>query len=316
MKHCSPPALFAFLLAAMLPVHAQSDGAMLRCDPGTVIKDIDRSWKSYYGASHGAGFKECAIPLSPGSHAIQVCYAVTTGGASSVGGVMVVNEATCGRSRELKIDAHPGRTYRVKMDFAGDWRAWIEDVTEVEAGLSYEEPPPKPKPGGSKKSSETILVLRATPGYAMLGLQKGVIRGKWFDVGQFGAVKLFNVSRKGVPDGYHVYRVHGGDTVAFASGQMMIGSVLEIRSIVPCGEFPIRVYEDIPPGKVLYLGHLDFRDAPGGYVGAYSDELDEARAYLDSHRPELSGRLEAARFREALTPNICRGTGHDLNRVP
>jgi hypothetical protein len=125
-----------------------------------------------------------------------------------------------------------------------------------------------------------------------------------------------HVSRKGVPDGYHIFRVSGGDTVGFISGQMMNTSILKIQSVAACDDFRIRVYEDIPARKVLYLGHLVIEDVPGGFVGGYRDDLAEARAYVDSHYPELAGRLEAAPFREALLPKFCFGMGFDLRPVP
>jgi len=311
MKLSSSLALLALVLAVANSTHADSTGAILRCDPATVIKRIDGDDKGWYSAGFGSGFKECAIPLSSGSHSLDVCYDASIGQPGVVG-----VEAVCDHNRQVTIDAQPGHTYRLKLFLFGDWKAWIEDVTESEAGLSYEDLPKKPKPAGSKKDLATILVLPATPEYAMLGIQKGVIRGKWFDVGLFGAIKLFDVSTKGVPGGYNIFRAQGGDTVAFTSGQMMIGSILRMKLFAPCGDFPVRVYEDIPPGKVLYLGHLTIENAPGGYVGAYSDDLAGARAYIDSHHPEWAGRLEAAPFREALTANICRGHGFDLSAIP
>jgi hypothetical protein len=286
---------------------ADTSGAILRCDPATVIKDIDGAWKSYYNAGHMAGFKECAIPLSPGKHAIKVCYDASIGT-----GAPISLEAVCGHDLELTLDAQAGHTYRVKLGLARDWKAWIEDVTESEAGLSYDEPPAKPKPTGPKKDRETTLIMRATPTYAMMGLQKGVIRGKWFTVGRLGGVKLLHVSNAGVPDGFHVYKAYAGDTVAFTWAGMMTGSIFSRRGTGPCGDFPVRVYEDLPAGKVLYLGDLTFAEAPGGFTGAYSDDLAGARAYLESHYPDLAGRLEAAPFREALTTSICYHDGHDL----
>jgi len=308
MKPLSWLALLTLLVVGHTTANADATGAILRCDPATVIKDIDGAWKSYYNAGHMAGFKECAIPLSAGSHKIEVCYDASIGT-----GAMFSLEAVCGSDRELTLEAQAGHTYRVRLDLKREWNAWIEDVTETEAGLSYEEPPKKPKPTGSKKDRETTLILRATPAFALLGLQKGVIRGKWFTVGLFGGMGPVNFSRKGVPDGYHVFKAYAGDTLAFTSGQMMTGSVVNGRGMSPCNDFPVRVYEDIPAGKVLYLGHLTFAEVPGGYTGVYSDELDEARAYIDSHYPELAGRLEAAPFREAPTANICYGEGRDLS---
>jgi hypothetical protein len=306
MNKISLLALLVVVWAGANPVRAESAGAILRCDPATVIKKIDGDAHRGHWADYGALFKECAIPLSPGIHELQVCYDASSGGGMST------LEVVCRQDRELTIDAQPGRTYRLKINMFGEWKAWIDDVTEAEAGLSYDEPPQKPKPTGSKKDREAIIVMRATPEHAALGLQKGVIRGKWFDVGRFGALKLTNFTTKGTPDGYHVFRAYGGDTVAFTSAQMMNTSVFKLQQVVPCGSFPVRVYEDIAPGKVLYVGHVTIKGEPGSFTGAYSDELAEARAYIDSHYPELTGRLEAAPFREALTANVCLGFGFEL----
>ena len=302
--------LLVLLITGACVAHADSPNAILRCDPGTVIKKMDGSGKGWYSAGHGRGFADCAIPLTPGSHRLEVCY-----DASLQGGLYSI-EATCAENREVTVDAQSGHTYRLRLHLVRDWKAWIEDVTESEAGLSFEKPPKKPKPTGSKKERETILVMRATPDYAWLQLQTGAIRGKWFNYGNFGPVIPINVTSKGAPDGYHVFRAYAGDTFALTWGQMMIGSILVPKNFAPCGDFPERVYQDIPAGKVLYLGHLSIQDAPGGYVGTYVEDLAEARAYVDAHYPEYAGRLEAAPFREARTGNICRGMGGDLSAVP
>lgn len=287
-----------------------SGDAILRCDPAVEIRKIDGDSKRAFSAGFDQTFRECAIPLSPGSHKIEVCFD-SEGSAGYISAMTI-----CTPNREVTIEAKPGHTYRLKLDLHAPWKAWVDDVTESEARLSYEEPARKPKRSGPKKDLETYLILRATPEHAMLLLQKGVIRGKWFDTFMTGLPKLLNFSRKGVPDGYHVFRAYGGDTVAFVAGQMMTGEILEIRQVNSCGDFPVRVYENIPAGKVLYLGHYTIEDAPGGYVGSYrDDDLDEARAYIDAHRPELAGRLEAMPFQTALTPNLCRFTGYDL-RTP
>jgi len=310
MKQLSWLAIVALALLEMNTANAGSTDAILRCDPASEIRKIDGDSKRAYSAGFGQTFRECAIPLSPGSHQLEVCY-------DDQGSAGYLYEYTvCKPNREVTIDAKPGHTYRLKLDFHAPWKAWVEDVTESEADLSYEEPPKKPKPTGSKKDLETFLILRTTPEHAMLTLQKGVIRGKWFDPFMTGVPKLLNFSRKGVPDGYHVFRAYAGDTVAFVAGQMMTGSITDIRQVNSCGDFPVRVYENLPPGKVLYIGHYTIQDAPGGYIGSYrDDDLAEARAYIDAHRPELAGRLEAVPYHTAQTPNLCRFSGFDL-RTP
>ena len=306
-----------FAAMAMLASHSVAFGqgagatdAILRCDPATEIRKIDGDSKGAFSAGFGPSYRECAIPLSPGNHTLEVCFD-TEGSAG-----YVYAETICTPNREVTIDAKPGRTYRLKLDFQGPWQAWVEDVTEAEAGLSYDEPPKRPKPAGSKKDLETYLVLRTTPSHALLMLQKGAIVGKWLHGRVTGMPKLLNFSRKGVPDGYHVFRAYGGDTVAVGGGQMMTGEILHIRQLNPCGDYPLRVYENLPPGKVLYIGHYTIEEAPGGYVGSYrEDDLAEARAYIDAHHPELADRLEAVPFHTALSPDLCRFTGYDL-RTP
>lgn len=310
-----PIVSLAALLSSTAVAQAPStSSAMLRCDPGTLIDDIDGGSKSRYFAGEGSGFKECAIPLAPGPHVLNVCFSTNSAATTTIGGATVASGGVCTQSRRLEVVAQPGRTYRIRIDLTPDWKAFVDDVTDAEAGISYELPPEKPKPKGPKKDRETIVVLRATPENAYLGVQKGVIRGKWFDVGMFGALKVFNFSRKGVPDGYHLYRAYGGDSIAFTSGQMMDGSVLEIHSFRPCDAFLLRVHEDIPAGKVLYLGHLTVKKAPVGYVAAFSDDdLAEARAYMDSHHPELAGRLEAFPYREVRSASVCNNAQYDLS---
>jgi hypothetical protein len=315
MRTCSWLAGFLLSLTGLTAARAQSPDALLRCDPGTVIKDIDGAFKSFYPAGDGVHFKECAIPLSPGSHNIEVCFSMGANGTTSIRGETVAQGSICIQSRKLTLDAQPGRTYRVKFDFSDKWDARIDDVTEAEAGLSYDVPAEPPRPAGSKKDLETIVVIRATPENAVLGLQKGVIRGQWLDLGMFGALKLTNLSRKGVPDGYHIYRAHGGDTFAFTSGQLIAKSAFGMKSFTPCEDFRVRVYENIPAGKVLYLGHVSVERGPGYYIGRYIDDLPEARAYIDTHHPELAGRLEAIPYREAKTPNICQEAGTDLRAI-
>jgi len=308
MNHALSIALLILLSAGANPANAGDADAILRCDPATVIRKIDGDPKRAYKAGFGQSFQECAIPLSTGTHQLELCF----DSEGSAG--YIYAEIVCTPNREVTLDAKPGHTYRIKLDLHADpWKVWVDDVSESEAGLSYEKPLKKPKPSGSKKEQETYLILRTTPQHAQLALQKGEIRGKWFDPFMTGLPKLLNFSRKGVPDGYHVFRAHAGETVAFVAGQMMTGKVLEIRQVTSCGDFPVHVYEDLPAGKVLYIGHYTIQDAPGGYVGTWrDDDLAEARAYLDSHHPELVGRLEVVPFHTALSANLCRFSGTDL----
>jgi hypothetical protein len=310
MKHAALALLTTTLAGCGAVFAADTQAATMRCDPATVIKKIDGDDKQWYNAGHGQRFRECAIPLTPGPHTLEVC--VDAG--NTAWPVSLV--AVCAENRRVTVDAQPGRIYRLRIALAlarDQWNASIEDVTEAEAGLPYTETAKKPRSRGANKGLETIVVLRATPEYAFLGLQEGTAQGKWFQIGNAGTLKVINSKSHRAPDdGYHIVRVFAGDTFAMTWARVTTGSAYTATGIVPCGNFPVRVYEGIPGGKVLYLGHLVLTKAADEYVGEYHDDLAEARAYIDAHRPDLAGRLETAPFRELRASNICRGMGDDL----
>lgn len=309
MKFLASVPIAALLFAEVAA--ADPAGAVLRCDPATLIKRIDGDLKAYHNAGNGTSYEECEIPLAPGAHTISVCYDVVPAGAGPVviGGV-------CSENRELAVNAEAGHTYRIKLSFRKEWTARIEDVTVTEADLSYARATDKPKPTGSKKERETILILQATPEYAFLTLQKGVPQGKWFTRDVYGGLKPFDYSTKGMPGGFHVVRAYAGDSIAVTNGKLLTGSIFVPKFVVPCGDFPVRVYEDIPAGKVLYLGHLSINESPPGYVGEYSDNIDAARTYLRAHYPDYAERLEPAKYRIMKETEVCRGQGTDLTGTP
>ena len=116
-----------------------SGDAILRCDPAVEIRKIDGDSKRAFSAGFDQTFRECAIPLSPGSHKIEVCFD-SEGSAGYISAMTI-----CTPNREVTIEAKPGHTYRLKLDLHAPWKAWVDDVTESEARLSYEEPARKPK---------------------------------------------------------------------------------------------------------------------------------------------------------------------------
>jgi hypothetical protein len=303
----------AAMLATMLVVSPRSSAddsvaaqAILRCDPGVVIQSID-GHEELHAAGNGQLFVECAVPLAPGSHEIEACHEIHTGRLV----------AKCQENSHFRVDAKAGGAYRVRLQLELkpdlEWKSWVEDVTDSESGFSFEKPARKPKPSGSKKDLETVVVMGATPEYAWLFLEKGQLLGKWFTHGSlFGPMRSKGQSTAGVPGGYHIIKVKAGDTIALTGGRMMEGSMFVAKGVHPCGDFPLRVYEDLPGGKVLYLGHLNLRTALLGYVGEYTDNLEAARSFLEQSEPELAKRLEPASFRVLSVADVCYGLGEDM----
>jgi hypothetical protein len=297
------------MLAYLNPVSAEeppAGQATLRCDPGVVVKSIDGK-DDEHKAGNGQLFVECAIALTPGFHEIETCHEIRTGDLV----------AECKENSLLQVNARAGGAYRVRLQLDSKakegWKSWLEDVTESESKYTFEKPGKKPKPSGSKKDLETVVVLGATPEYAWLFLEKGQVFGKWFTYGSlFGPLRSKGQSTTGVPGGYHIIKVTAGDTIAITGGRMMNGSMFVAKGLHLCEDFPLRVYEDLPAGKVLYLGHLNLQTAPLGYAGEYSDDLEAARKYLDRQAPELAKRLTPASFRVLNVADVCFGRGYDL----
>ena len=59
------------------------------------------------------------------------------------------------------------------------------------------------------------------------------------------------------------------------------------------------------PGKVIYLGDVEFRFAGKGLDRRYSNDLEKARSYLAAAYPALAGKLEQGSYRLLPTDLAC-----------
>ena len=107
MRTCICFVAISLLLTGLARAQAQSQDAILRCDPGTVIQDMDGASRSFYAAGEGSAFKECAIPLSQGPHTLRVCFGLGATGSTSISGAEVASGNICMEKRELTVDAKP-----------------------------------------------------------------------------------------------------------------------------------------------------------------------------------------------------------------
>ena len=130
----------ALVLIGAAPVmQAQvGDAATLRCDPYTIIWQIDGK-RAGHGNSSGWSFKDCDIPLSAGTHTLQACY------DASSQSMTTLTDLRCDQPKDIRFEAAAGRSYRLKATMGPGWKAWVEDVTEAEAGYSFAPRPKKPR---------------------------------------------------------------------------------------------------------------------------------------------------------------------------
>jgi hypothetical protein len=284
----------------------QNDHSILRCDPAIQIKMIDDQPRN----ESLAPFRDCAIDLTPGEHKVTTCYEHSGMSAAGPGSVMY-STWKCDKTKEVIFVAEPRHIYRLKLELMSDWRAWIKDVTleELHLPLGTEERPRDDKKAGGKK--ESWLLARITPTYMKIGFVTGNTRGIWFFKNAFGDGIM---KPKGSSKEFVLRKVKAGDTLGLMSAQFVKDFKFKLGS--PCGENKTQVLEDIPGGRVLYLGELSLEDVPTGFDFKVShDDLNGAREFLEREYPELAGQLEVAEFRMLRTPYFCEYPGHELSNA-
>jgi hypothetical protein len=296
MKHLSWLALSVLALALTNLAHADSTGAILRCDPAAIIYKIDG--KSDGNGGHtGARFKDCSIPLSAGKHTAEVCYDLSSTSMNTM------TLALCDKSRDIEFETVAGHTYRLRFEVGQPWKAWIDDVTEAEAGYSYAERPKKPKPD-NKADRKTTVILQVTPANSIPHLFRGELLGPWFV--PHGEAKGENTGiAKAAPDGFVVATVDAGENLTVTNVRILEGSVFNPNIFYACDNYESRVFEDLAGGKVLYLGHLQLEEKGSIVRVSWSDDIDVARKYVDAHFPKLAGKLESTPHTARRLPEPC-----------
>jgi hypothetical protein len=285
--------------AATTRAHSQesTDAAMLRCDPHVLIYKIDGK-SDTHGSSSGSSFKDCAIALSAGSHTLEVCY------DASSQSMTTQTIAVCDKPKEIAFEAAAARAYRLKVRMGGNWSARVVDVTEEEAGYSYAERP-RPSRPASKAERTSTLILQVSPQYGIPRFYRGKFLGPWFVPSRLEHKAENTGVAKAAPDGFVVVEADAGDNLTITSVRLLVGSVFMPKQYFACDDYQSRIFENIAGGKVLYLGHL--RLAGGEYEQkvSWTDDIDDARQYVESHLPKLSGKLEPAAFTTRRIPDRC-----------
>lgn len=308
MKQISWLVVFTLALVGMNSANADSADAILRCDPAVIIWKIDGK-SDAHGGTFASGFKDCAVPLSAGKHTFEVCY-----DASSTS-MNATIELRCDKPRDFTFDFSAGRTYRLKVAMGQPWNAWVVDVTEAEAGYSYEKPVSKPKPA-NKADRKTTLVLQVSPANAIPRVFSGKLLGPWFVPSMFETKGDNTGIAKAAPDGFVVVTADSGDNLTVTNVRILEGSVFMPKIYVGCDDYQSRVFDDVAGGKVLYLGHMHFEGDDGEQRVSWSDDIDAARKYVDAHFPKLAGKLESTRFTSRKLPQVCGGFPRVLTNAP
>jgi hypothetical protein len=284
----------------------EAAGALLRCDPWTVIKSIDGR-PSGVKALQGSAFTDCEIRLSAGAHQLKVCYEARR--HEQTGTANVVHVYRCDSDQQVGFVAVAGRIYRVKFNLAPEFSARIEDVTAAESDL-----PATPTANKSRRLSKTeraSTVLVRVVGSGMPVFMPGTTQNLWFKANW--KYQAFHGAKGMQPEleGYFSAEFSNGDTLA-------------IRHVRKDGQYAfvcdteMPVYEDLPGGRVLYLGDYHLESYAEGIRFNVTHDEEAARKFLQTHHPDLAGKLESARFRVLRVPEPCQlvPAGHRLRQAP
>jgi hypothetical protein len=294
-----------FAALAMLASHSGASGqaggvadTVLRCDPGIRIDGIDGDGR-YVIASYGATFTDCEIHLPPGKHVVKACYELTGPGP-------VPETLTCDQKRELEFDATAGSVYRLRLQITPTrvWKAWIEDVTSAEGNVAAPPRINKSRKDLPKDQRKSMVLVRSSERDEPAFL-KGEVAHVWFRMKDLRQALSSPSKMRGEKNGYFTDKFSNGDSIGIYYMFHQEGSAFSRRFDYVC-DTELPVYEDLPGGKVLYLGDYHFEPAPdGGRRFTVTHDIDAARDFLRVNHPELVDQLMVADYRMLRTPEIC-----------
>lgn len=275
-----------------------TESALLRCDPGSRIDGIDGDGR-YVIASYGATFTDCEIRLPPGKHVVKSCYELTGPGP-------VPETLTCDQKRDLEFNATAGNVYRLRLQItpARVWKTWIEEVTATEAHVPASPQVNKSRKDLPKDQRKSVILVRSSERDEPAFL-RGEVSHVWFSMKDLRQALSSPSKMRSEKDRFFTDKVSNGDSVAIYYMFHQEGSAFSRTFDYVC-ETELPVYEDLPGGKVLYLGDYRFElTVEGGRRFTVTHDVEAARNFLRANHPELVDKLVVADFRMLRTPEIC-----------
>jgi hypothetical protein len=283
-----------FFIHARVDAQINPSVALLRCDPWTVIKAIDGRVRKV-SALQGGAFTDCEIPLSAGRHVVKVCYEGR--GLTMLGMQNVITLYRCDQDRLVEFEAAEAHVYRLRLSLETGFAPTIEDVTVTERNVPASPTENKSRRGLPKEQRDSMILLRASGGGEPAFLA-GKVQHLWFKVSRMAQAFSGPDKMRAETDGYFTGTVGNGDTVSLRHMESE-----ELPAFVCDTEVP--VYEDLPGGRVLYLGDYHFESGPTGRQFTVTWDLESARKFLLAQHPTLVDKLELADSRELRVPEPC-----------
>jgi len=283
-----------FFIHARVEAQIHPSIALLRCDPWTVIKAIDGRARKI-SALQGGAFTDCEIPLSAGRHLLKVCYEGRGLTISGTGNVTTIYR--CEQDQLVEFDAADAHVYRLRLSLESGFAPNIEDVTVTERDIPASPTANKSRRGLSKDQRESMVLLRVSGG-SEPAILAGTVQHLWFKANRMGDAFSGPDKMRAEADGYFTGTVRNGDTVSLRHMESEGLTAFVCDTEVP-------VYEDLPGGRVLYLGDYRLESGPAGRQFTVSRDVDSARKFLQTYHSALVDKLVLADSRELRVPQPC-----------
>lgn len=132
-------------------------------------------------------------------------------------------------------------------------------------------------------NDETIFMLGVAPENYRVSIFPGSIKGQYFVQSLLRPAAVYGSAK----DGFLVGKARAGDVlgIKMVSVHASAGSLIGAQ-FAPCGDAKTMVFQ-IPAGKVMYLGHVEYEFAGKTLNIKYSNNMEAAQRYAAEHFPEV-----------------------------
>lgn len=151
---------------------------------------------------------------------------------------------------------------------------------------------------------ESVFVIGVAPENYRISVFPGSIKDGRFHQNQIRSAAVF-----GAPEnGFVVGKASVGDTLAVTNIRVVKDkSDVLGADFTACNDAKTMVF-NIPGGKVLYLGNVEYKFGNKQLTVKYRQDLDSAKKFINENYPNLRGRLQSWDYQLLQTNASCTNT--------
>lgn len=160
------------------------------------------------------------------------------------------------------------------------------------------------KDASLNSQNESVIVLGVSPANYRVSIFPGTREAGVFYQNILRPAVVYGAAE----DGFIVTKAAADETLAITNIRLVANKESVYGpDFAPCDGKMTMVF-DVPAGKVLYLGSIEYEFAGKSLLIKYGQDIDTARKYVDANYPKLSGRLEPWPFEILPTTLKCNTT--------